>query len=200
MAAISQTTPTNAFSWMKMFEFSWIFHWILFLMVHWFRQWLGDNQSLHYNDIIMSMIASQITSLTSVYSTVYLGTDKRKHQSSTSLAFVRRIHRRPGNSPHKGPVTREMFPFDDVIMYGPLSEPMMVRLPTHICATRPQWVKGYNSGFLTNFHYLNFIGVYIGVKLHALCFTCGITGNLIWAEVCRFEYPAITVTTMATLD
>ena len=24
----------------------------------------------------------------------------------------------------------------------PLSEPMMVRLPTHICITRPQWVKG----------------------------------------------------------
>ena len=24
----------------------------------------------------------------------------------------------------------------------PLSEPMMVRLPTHICVTRPQWVKG----------------------------------------------------------
>ena len=41
----------------------------------------------------MSMIASQITSLTSVYSTVYLGADQRKHQSSASLAFVRGIHR-----------------------------------------------------------------------------------------------------------
>ena len=41
---------------------------------------------------------------------------QRKHQSSASLAFVRRIHRRPVNSPHKGPVTRKMFPFDDVIM------------------------------------------------------------------------------------
>ena len=64
----------------------------------------------------MSMIASQITSLTSVYSTVYLGADQRKHQSSASLAFVWGIHRRPVNSPHKGPVTRKEFPFDDVIM------------------------------------------------------------------------------------
>ena len=51
-----------------------------------------------------------------VYSTVYSGADQRKHQSSASLAFVRGIHRRPVNFPHKWPVTRKMFPFDDVIM------------------------------------------------------------------------------------
>ena len=33
-----------------------------------------------------------------------------------SLAFVRGIHRGAVNSPHKWPVTRKMFPFDDVIM------------------------------------------------------------------------------------
>ena len=71
---------------------------------------------LHYNDVIMSTIASQITSLTIVYSTVYSGVDQRKHQSFASLAFVRGIHRGPVNSPHKGPVTRKMFPFHDVIM------------------------------------------------------------------------------------
>ena len=70
----------------------------------------------HYNDVIMSAIASRITSLTNVYSTVYSGADQRKHPSSASLAFVRGIHRRPVNSPHKWPVTRKMFPFDDVIM------------------------------------------------------------------------------------
>ena len=70
----------------------------------------------HYGDGIMDMIASQITSLTVVYSTVYSGADQRKHQSSASLAFVREIHRGPVNSPHKWPVTRKMFPFDDVIM------------------------------------------------------------------------------------
>ena len=64
----------------------------------------------------MGAIASQITSLTIVYSTVYSGADQRKHQSSASLAFVRGIHRWPVNSPHKWPETRNMFPFDDVIM------------------------------------------------------------------------------------
>ena len=41
----------------------------------------------------MTTIASQITSLTVVYSTVYSDADQRKHQSSASLAFVRGIHR-----------------------------------------------------------------------------------------------------------
>ena len=64
----------------------------------------------------MGPLASQITSLTIVYSTVYSDADQRKHQSSASLAFVQGIHRGPVNSPHKWPVTRKMFPFDDVIM------------------------------------------------------------------------------------
>ena len=71
--------------------------------------------NLHYNDVIMSAMASQITSLTIVYSTVYSGTDQRKHQSSASLAFVR--GNSPVNSPHKGPVTWKMFPLDDVITH-----------------------------------------------------------------------------------
>ena len=73
-------------------------------------------QGCHYNDVIMSAMASQITSLTIVYSSIYSAADQRKHQSSVSLAFVRGIHRSPVNSPHKGPVTRKMFPFDDVII------------------------------------------------------------------------------------
>ena len=64
----------------------------------------------------MDRIASQITSLTIVYSIIYSDADQRKHQSSASLAFVRGIHRAQVNSPHKWPVTRKMFPFDDVIM------------------------------------------------------------------------------------
>ena len=71
------------------------------------------NQSLnplraHYSDVI----ASQITCLTIVYSTVYSRADQRKHQSFAPLAFVRGIHRGPVNSPHKCPVTRKLFPFD----------------------------------------------------------------------------------------
>ena len=71
---------------------------------------------MYYNDVTMDVIASQITSLTVVYSTVYSDADQRKHQSSVSLAFVRGIHRGSVNSPHKWPVTRKVFPFDDVIM------------------------------------------------------------------------------------
>ena len=77
---------------------------------------LGCCRYCHYTDVIMSLMASQITSLTIVYSNVCSGTDQRKHQSSASLAFVRGIHREPVNSPHKRPVTQKMFPFDDVIM------------------------------------------------------------------------------------
>ena len=66
----------------------------------------------------MGAMASQITSLTIVYSTVHSGPDQRNHQSSASLTFVWGIHRWPGNSPHKWPVTQKMFPFDDVIMQG----------------------------------------------------------------------------------
>ena len=74
------------------------------------------NNAIYYNDVIMGTTASQITSLTIVYSTVYWDAYQIKYQSSTSLAFVRGIHRGPVNSPHKWPVTRKMFPFDSVIM------------------------------------------------------------------------------------
>ena len=70
----------------------------------------------HYTDVIMGSVASQITSLTIVFSAIYPGADQRKHQSSASLAFVWGIHPWPVNSPHKWPVTRKIFPFDDVIM------------------------------------------------------------------------------------
>ena len=83
------------------------------------KRWVPSRLSIHYNDVIMTTIASQITSLTVVYSTIYSDADQRKHQSSASLDFVWGIHRGPVNSLHKGSVTRKMFPFDDVIMYTP---------------------------------------------------------------------------------
>ena len=69
----------------------------------------GTILTFHYNDVIMGTIASQITSLTIVYSTVYSDADQRKQQSSASLAFMRGIQRWPVNSKHKWPVTRKMF-------------------------------------------------------------------------------------------
>ena len=76
----------------------------------------------------MGAIASQITSLTIVYSTVNSDADQRKHQSSVSLAFVWVIQWGPVNFPHKWPVTRKVFPLDDFIM-----------LPTGgFCTLRPE--------------------------------------------------------------
>ena len=85
------------------------------------RGWLY--YMVHYSDVIMNAMASQISSLTIVYSTVYPGTDERQHQSFASLALC------AGNSPHNGPVTRKMFPFYDIIMASIPSCP----------ACRPLW-------------------------------------------------------------
>ena len=73
------------------------------------RIWVDINRNnlpSHYSDVIMRAMASQIVSLSIVYSTLYSG-DQRKHQSSASLAFVWGIHRWPVTSPNKGPVTRK---------------------------------------------------------------------------------------------
>ena len=86
------------------------------LWIHDFNTHGHCKLALHYNDVTMTATASLITRLKIDYSTVYSSADQRKHQSSASLAFVRGIHRGPVNSPHKWPVTRKMFPFDDVIM------------------------------------------------------------------------------------
>ena len=75
-----------------------------------------DNKLFHYSDVVMGTMASQISSLAIVYANAYSVADQRKHQSSTSLAFVQGIHRWPVNSPHKWPVTRKMCQFDDGIM------------------------------------------------------------------------------------
>ena len=83
-------------------------------LTHWDRHVSDD---ISFNDVMMGTIASQITSLRIVYSIIYSDADQRKLQSSASLAFVRGIHRGPVNSPHKWPVKRKMFTFDDVIMF-----------------------------------------------------------------------------------
>ena len=61
----------------------------------WFRQrpcWSDTISRDHYSDVIMGAMASQITSLTIVYSSVCSGANQIKHQSSASLAFARGIH------------------------------------------------------------------------------------------------------------
>ena len=86
----------------------------------------------HYSDVIMSSMASQMTGVSILCSTVCSGAHHRKHQSSTLLAFVRGIHRWIVDCPHKGPVTRKMFPYDDVIReYWGNLEYMMASLYGH---------------------------------------------------------------------
>ena len=74
-----------------------------------------DKLSRLRSDGIMVCLKSPASRLF-ILETVYSGVNKKKHQRSAPLAFVRGIHRWPVNSPHKGPVTRKMFPFDDVIV------------------------------------------------------------------------------------
>ena len=84
-------------------------------MMHHFVQAANSTVKL-YSDVILSMIASQITGISIVCSTVCSRADQRKHQSYASLALVWGNHQWLVDSPHKGPVTQKMFPFDYVIM------------------------------------------------------------------------------------
>ena len=77
-----------------------------------------NKDQTHYSDVIMSTMASPITGVSIVCITTCSGTDLRKLHSSASLAFVKGMHRGVGEFPHKGPVTRNIFPFDDIIMHG----------------------------------------------------------------------------------
>ena len=107
--------------------------------------WNSENISLltsNFSDVIMKAMASQITSVSMVCFTVCSGADQRNHQSSASLAFVMGMHRWPVNSPHKGPVTRKMFPLRDVIMvkvalafghYLPAKIPQFLPLSENVC-------------------------------------------------------------------
>ena len=75
-------------------------------------------------------MTSQITGLLMVWSTVCSGADQRKHQSSTSLAFVRGNSRWPENSSYQRPVTRKMFTFVYVIME---TKPQPIRILHQLC-------------------------------------------------------------------
>ena len=74
-----------------------------FIEAGWLIFW---SHLVHCNDVRMRAMASQITGVSIVCSTPCAGANQMKHQSTSSLAFVRGIHR--------WPETRKMFPFDDV--------------------------------------------------------------------------------------
>ena len=122
---------------------------------------LDDISQHHHRDVIMSAMASQITGVSTVYSTISTGADQRKHQSSKSLAFVRGIHRWLVNSPHKGLLRRKMFPFDDIILIDsgndgfvpsgkkPFSEAVLTKISNMSMPygiTKPRQVNQINDG------------------------------------------------------
>ena len=82
-----------------------------------FSTWIFEilETRLHYSDVTMSAMASHITGVSMVCSAVVQLQIKENIQAPP-LAFLRRIHWSPVDSPHKGPVRRKTFPFDDVIM------------------------------------------------------------------------------------
>ena len=91
-----------------------IFVWCIVGFVKWVNIGMFSHTE-HYNGAIVGEMASQIANFTIVCSTVYSDADERKYQTRRHW-LLRAIHRWPVNSPHKGQVTRKLFPFDDVIM------------------------------------------------------------------------------------
>ena len=123
----------------------------------------------------MGAIASQISSLTIVYSIVYSDADQRKHQSSASLVFVRGIHRSTVNSPHKWPVTRKVFPFDDVIMRDglvlqPLHLSYTLLIYAHFCTNYwTDWLQTLVDAFIMESPKLiNFLPCFVNTHFHAI--------------------------------
>ena len=103
--------------------------------------------NISHSNVIMSAMASQITGVSDVYSTVW-GADQRKHQSSVSLALVRGIPLSPVNSPHKGPVTRKIFPFGDVIMF---SQQLFTDVPLLVFNTLHHNSRRFATGHFPHF-------------------------------------------------
>ena len=87
--------------------------------------------ALQYNGVIISALASQITA-SRLFTQPFIQAQIKEYiKSSASVAFVRGIHRWPVNSPHKGPVTRNMFPFDGVIMLPNIQWVQISRIKCH---------------------------------------------------------------------
>ena len=86
----------------------------------------------HYGDVIMSAMASEITSFTIVYSTVYSGADDQK--SPLLGEFT-------GEFPTQRPVTRKMFPFDDIIMHTTFSSSNAATQSTAAIAKKNIYLK-----------------------------------------------------------
>ena len=70
----------------------------------------------HYSDVIMSAMTSQITGVPIVFVKRLFRRRIKKSSTLRVTGLCEEIHRWSTDSPHKRPVTREMFSFDDVII------------------------------------------------------------------------------------
>ena len=156
-AAISQITFSNAFSWMKIIVFYLKFYWNMFPCVqltiwqHRFRWWLGTKQALSHHLIqswprsLMHICPTKpqwVNTLSprqngrlfpdDIYICIFL--NENISFFKISLKFVPKglIN----NIPALVQIMAWRCPGDE-----PLSEPMSVSLPTHVCVTWPQWVN-----------------------------------------------------------
>ena len=114
--------------------------------------------TIHYSDVIMGAMASEITGVSIVYWTICSDADQGKLQSSASLAFLSGIHRWPVNSPHKGPVTWKCFHLMTSSCPGAAS------VDQASTSTSPdlKWYAAYSSQYI-----LLFLFIRIGNKNHS---------------------------------
>ena len=92
------------------------------------QRFSGTSAPFYYNDVIMSAVASQITSVSSICSAGCYGADEKKTSKLRVTGLCELNSPVTGEFPHKGPVTRRMFPFDDLIMFVPHSYKFMLSL------------------------------------------------------------------------
>ena len=123
MAAIFQTTFSNAFSWMEMNDEFWLrFRWSLFISFqltifqHWFRWWLGAGQATSHC----------LKQWWLIHWCIYVSLPQWVDNISALVEIM--AWRRPGTKP--------------------LSKPMMVSLLMHICFTWPKWVTTIHRDML----------------------------------------------------
>ena len=154
MAAISQTIFPDAFFWMKSFVFWLKFHWSVFLRVQltisqrWFRWWLGADQATsHYLNQcwpsslthICSTRGRWVNTLRLRQNVCHFAHDSFKctfQNENCCILFQISLRFVPNGPINKVSTLVQIMPCHRP-GNKPLSDPMMARLPMHVCVIRP---------------------------------------------------------------
>ena len=147
------------------------------------KQALGTGW-LHYNDVIMSVFGASYHQPHGCSLKCAFGRRSTKTQKLRVTGLVREIHRWPVNSRHKGPVTRKMFPFDDVIMGS--VESSMLQWHSYLCTYRFLFHRSA-SNVILSLHVAKWIsGVSEVVDRYPLVLF--ISEHELWDELVVLEY------------